>query len=158
MLAWLKRYRLTILALFLLMLLPFAVVFIKGYFTIRAFDIGRPMQTAVVFDREGRFIGALGETGRYVTIDAIPQDLATQLWQWKTSGFTNTLESTSLGLPGRLWPIPRRRNSAGEAPSLSKWPKPVPTPRRTLKRKFEELAWPCSWKPGFPRSRFWSSI
>src|SRR5690625_3281245 len=76
MLTWIKRYRYTILALILLMLLPLAVVFIKGYFTLRDFDIGAPLQAAAIFDRDGKLIGTLGENGRYVTIDAIPKDLA----------------------------------------------------------------------------------
>ena len=50
MLTWIKRYRYTILALILLMLLPLAVVFIKGYFTLRDFDIGAPLQAAAIFD------------------------------------------------------------------------------------------------------------
>ena len=124
MLAWLKRYRLTILALFLLMLLPFAVVFIKGYFTIRAFDIGRPMQTAVVFDREGRFIGALGETGRYVTIGAIPQDLADAVVAVEDFRFYKHSGVDIIGIARALVANLRAGETVqGEAPSLSKWPK-----------------------------------
>ncbi|MFY9563192.1 MAG: biosynthetic peptidoglycan transglycosylase, partial [Limnochordia bacterium] len=142
MLAWLKRYRLTILALFLLMLLPFAVVFIKGYFTIRAFDIGRPMQTAVVFDREGRFIGALGETGRYVTIDAIPQDLADAVVAVEDFRFYKHSGVDIIGIARALVANLRAGETVQGGSTITQQVAKnlFLTPRRTLKRKFEELA------------------
>ena len=142
MLAWFKRYRLTILALFLLLLLPLAVIFIKGFFTVQAFDIGRPMQAAVIFDREGMFIGSLGETGRYVPLDAIPQDLLDAVVAVEDSRFYKHAGVDIIGIARALFANLRACETVQGGSTITQQVAKnlFLHPRRTLKRKFEELA------------------
>jgi len=140
--AWIKRYRLTILAVFLLMLLPFAVVFIKGYFTVSAFDIGRPMQAAVILDRDGKFIGSLGETGRYVTIDAIPEDLVNAVVAVEDFRFYQHRGVDLIGIARALLVNLRAGETVQGGSTITQQVAKnlFLHPRRTLERKFEELA------------------
>ena len=142
MLTWIKRYRYTILALILLMLLPLAVVFIKGYFTLRDFDIGAPLQAAAIFDRDGKLIGTLGENGRYVTIDAIPKDLANAVVAVEDSRFYKHAGVDLIGIARALFTNLREGDTVQGGSTITQQVAKnlFLHPRKTLARKLEELA------------------
>lgn len=142
MLTWIKRYRYTILALILLMLLPLVVVFVKGYFTLKDFDIGAPLQTASIFDREGKLIGTLGENGRYVTIDEVPKDLANAVVAVEDSRFYQHAGVDVIGIIRAVFANLRAGDTVQGGSTITQQVAKnlFLHPRKTLARKLEELA------------------
>lgn len=139
---WFIRYKYTILAVILLLILPFVVVFIKGIITIRNFDINRPMEAAAILDRNGKLISHLGAKGRYVTIDTIPDHLAQAVVAVEDSRF---YEHSGVDLIGIIRAFIANLRAGETVQGGSTITQQVAKnlflhPRRTLARKFEEMA------------------
>lgn len=142
MLNWLKKYRLTILAFLILFMLPFAVVLAKGYSTIRDFERERPLERVTILDRHGETIGVLGESGRFVPLDQIPDALKNAVISVEDKRFYSHYGFDIIGIFRSLFANIRAgkivQGSSTITQQLAK--NMFLHPRKVLARKFEELA------------------
>ena len=51
------------------------ILFARGIMTVRDYELNRPMEGAVIFDRSGEVIIRLGEQGTFVSLNQMPGDL-----------------------------------------------------------------------------------
>lgn len=142
MLTWLKQYRLTIIAVLLLFLLPFIVVFAKGVSTIRNFEKERPLEVVTILDRNGEVIGVLGESGRFVSIQQMPESLKNAVVAVEDRRF---YRHSGVDIPGIFRSIfvnlrAGKIVQGGSTITQQLAKNMFLHPRKVLARKFEELA------------------
>ncbi len=142
MVSWIKRYKYTILALVLLLLLPIVIVFAQGFFTLQRFGSELPMEAAVVFDRNGELIGSLGNKGRFITIEKIPPELIQAIIAIEDSRFNHHGGIDIIGITRALFTNLRasKVKQGGSTITQQTVKNIFLHPQRTLARKLQEFA------------------
>ena len=139
---WLKQYKFTIIAVVLLLLLPFAAVFAKGIGTIRRFEEFEPRGPATIFDRNGKVIASLGQKGIDVSLDQVPQELIDAIVAVEDARFFEHKGFDLMGVLRALWVNLRQRDTVQGASTITQQVAKnlFLHPGKTFERKFEELA------------------
>ncbi len=142
MITWIKHYKYTILAILLLVLLPFIVVFITGLSTMQQFELELPMEAAVIFDREGELIGSLGKAGRFITLQEIPTALKDAVIAVEDSRFYKHSGVDIIGITRAFFANIRAKKTVQGGSTITQ--QTVKNlflhPKRTLARKLQEMA------------------
>lgn len=73
---WIRHRWYVVLAVIIgLMAVSTVILFARGVMTVRDYELNRPMEGAVIFDRSGEVIIRLGEQGTFVSLNQMPADL-----------------------------------------------------------------------------------